>query len=156
MFWKEHGDKIRGHLTAFYEQYEYFKREEPELTLHQYAIGYIENEISMEEGMRTYFDGILATERYNRRILKSIKKINGRTFHKHLLALMKNSEAVSWANWEIVSEPTGEMQQENEYGRFIKQIWIEQWATGAEGDSWDGYICLMVKPKKYLRFRFSC
>lgn len=123
MFWKEHGDKVKNHLTNFFEQYQHFRITEPELNLYEYADSYIKNEIAMEEGMQAYFDGIQAIARYNLRILKAIKKINGKTFHKHLLALMKDSEAVSWSNWEIVSESTGKMQQENEYGKFIKQIW---------------------------------
>lgn len=156
MFWKEHGEKIKGHLIAFYAQYEYFKKDEPELMLPQYVDTYIKNEISMEEGMQSYIEGIKEAAKYNLRILKAIKKVNGRTFHKHLINLMKDAQAVSWANWEIISVPTGDMQNENEYGRFIKQIWVDQWATGTEGDSFDGYICVKLKPNKYLKFRFSC
>jgi len=156
MFWKEHGEKIKSHLTAFYEQYEYFKRDEPELMLHDYADSYIKNEVSMEEGMQSYIEGVQQTAKYNLRILKAIKKVKGRTFHKHLVNLMKDSQAVDWDNWEIISEPTGDHQKEDEYGKSIKQVWVDQWATGTEGDSFDGYICVLIKPKKYLKFRFSC
>lgn len=156
MFWKEHGEKIKGHLTAFHDQYVYFKGQEPELNLHKYAEEYIKNEVAMEAGMQEYFDGLNEVAEYNNRILRAIKSVKGKRFYYHLKRLMKDCEAVHWDNWQILSAPTGEIQRERDYGRHITRVWCEQWATGTEGDSWDGYICVEIKPNKYLKFRFSC
>lgn len=156
MFWKENGDTIKSHLTSFYDQYEFQKGQDPKINIHQFADDYVNNEISMEAGMDEYFKGLQRVHKYNNRILKAIKSVKGKTFYRHLLSLIKNSESVSWSQWEIVKEPNGERHIEKEYGREIKFIWVDQWAVGTEGDTFDGYIWVQLKENKYLKFRFSC
>ena len=55
---------------------------------------------------------------------------------------------------EIVKEPIGAFQKEK-YGRQINGIWVEQWTVGMEGDSYEGFVCVQIKPNKYLKFKYS-
>lgn len=92
--------------------------------------------------------------RHNDRLLRSIKSVKGRTFYKHLLQLIKDCDRVD-DKMEIVKEPNGEWQRETDYGKSIPGIWCDQWSTGTEGDSYDGYVWVLLKPNKYLKFRYS-
>lgn len=156
MLWKDNGELIKWHLSSFYNQYNDMKGQDPSLNVHKYAESYVNNEISMEAGMQQYFDWLDVVAKYNDRILRTIKTVKGKAFCKHLVSLMKDSGAVNWRKWEIVKEPTGEKHVENEYGRYIKTVWVDQWATGTEGDSFDGYLCVELKKGKYLKFYYSC
>jgi hypothetical protein len=156
MFWKEDGETIKSHLVRFYDQYQFQKDQTPNLNIHEFAESYIKNEISMEAGMQEYFEGLDKVAKYNNRILRAIKSIKGKTFTRHLISLMNDAGIVNWDEWQIVSEPSGAKQKENEYGRSIKNIWVDQWSVGTEGDSFDGYIEVQLKENKYLKFRYSC
>jgi hypothetical protein len=156
MFWKEHGETIKSHLVHFYDQYQFQKDQTPNPNIHEYAESYIKNEIAMEEGMQSYFDGINEIHRRNSRILRAIKSIKGKAFYRHLVALIKDANPTEWHEWEIVSEPSGKKQNESEFGRSIKFIWVDQWSVGTEGDSFEGYIEVQLKENKYLKFRYSC
>lgn len=156
MFWKEHGETIKSHLTSFCDQYKHQKEEDPSLNIHDFADNYIKNEIAMEDGMMEYFQGLHEVNRRNSRILKAIKAVKGKTFYRHLTALIKDANPTEWGEWEIVKEPGGEKQKETEFGRAIKFIWVEQWSVGTEGDSFEGYIWVQIKENKYLKFRYSC
>lgn len=156
MFWKENGESIKSHLTSFYEQYEFQKKQDPKLNIYQFADDYIKNEIAMENGMDEYFKGIEQVDRYNNRILKAIKSVKGKAFYRHLVSLIKDAGSVDWNEWEIVKEPNGAKQKETEFGRSIKHIWVDQWSVGTEGDSFEGYIYVQLKKNKYLKFRYAC
>lgn len=156
MFWKQNGETIKSHLTSFYDQYEYQKSQDSKINIHQFADDYIKNEIAMEAGMDEYLKGLEQVDKHNRRILKAIKAVKGKTFYRHLVALIKDAGSVSWNEWEIVKEPNGKKQKETEFGRSIKQIWVDQWSVGTGGDSFEGYIWVQLKENKYLKFRFSC
>lgn len=156
MFWKENGDTIKSHLVSFYDQYEFQKEQDPNIRIHKFADDYVRNEIAMEAGMDEYFKGLEQVDKYNNRILKAIKSVKGKTFYKHLLALIKDAGSVSWDEWEIVKEPNGHKQKETEFGRQIKHIWVDQWSVGMEGDSFEGYIWVQLKENKYLKFRYAC
>lgn len=156
MFWKEHGETIKSHLTSFCDQYKYQKEQTPSLNIHDFAESYINNEIAMEQGMQQYFDGLDEIHRRDVRLLKAIKKVKGKTFYRHLIALIKDANPTEWAQLEIVSEPGGEKQKETDFGRSIKYIWVDQWSVGMEGDSFEGYIWVQIKENKYLKFRYSC
>ena len=153
---KENAESLKRHLTDFYDQFEYQKITEPELRVNEFADAYIKNEIAMEDGMTEYFNNLRENDRRNNRVLKAIKSVKGRTYYKHLISFIKDAGLPEWAEFEIVREPIGEEQKVTEYGRSITKEWVEQWAEGTEGDSWGGYICLQLKPNRYLKFRFSC
>lgn len=154
--WKEHGDSLKHHLVGFYNEYTFRKEGDPGLTMNEFADSYIKNEIAMEEGMAQYFNGLKEVDNRNERVLKAIKSVKGKTYYKHLISYLKDASMPEWGEFEIVRQPIGDEQKVTEYGRSIKREWVEQWSVGTEGDSFEGYICLELKPGRYLKFRFSC
>jgi hypothetical protein len=155
MFWKEHGDSIKHHLTAFYDQYEFQRQSEPDLNLHQYAESYIKNEVAMEQGMDEYYKALQENHKRNDRVLRAIKSVKGKTYYKHFINYLKDAQMTEWSEFEIIREPIGEEQQVTEYGRSIKREWVDQHSVGTEGDGFAGTICLELKPGKYLKFDYS-
>ena len=107
----------------------------------------------MQKGMEDYFNYLGEVDRKNRRLLKAIKKVKGKTFYKYLMEILEESEGMSGLA-EIVKEPTGEFKAEK-YGRQINGIWLNQWTTGMEGDSYEGIVCVQLKADKYLKFSYS-
>jgi hypothetical protein len=153
--WKEYGDSLKHHLIGFYNQYEFYKEGEPDLTINEFADSYIKNEVAMEEGMDEYFKNLKENDRRNQRVLRAIKSVKGRTFYKHLINYIKDAQMSEWSEFEIVREPVGDEQKVTEYGRSIKREWVDQQSVGTEGDSFVGTICLELKPGKYLKFGYS-
>ncbi|HUM52922.1 MAG TPA: hypothetical protein PK431_13955 [Chitinophagales bacterium] len=114
---------------------------------------YVGNEISMQKGMQEYYDYLKEENRKNHRLLNAIKKVKGKTFFKYLMGIIEDSEGIKGLA-QIVKEPVGKFQEEK-YGRQINGIWVEQWSVGMEGDSYEGFVCVKVKPNKYLKFGYS-
>lgn len=56
---------------------------------------------------------------------------------------------------EIVDKPTGYFQEEIE-DAFFKQIFVDQWTTGMEGDSFAGYIYGNFGKDKWLKVPYEC
>lgn len=117
------------------------------------AIGYIDNEISMQNAMQDYYKSINEVNQRNHRLLNAIKKVKGKTFFKYLMEIINESDGIRGLA-EIVKVPVGKFQTEK-YGRQIKGIWVEQWSVGMEGDSFEGNVCVEIKPNKYLKFSYS-
>lgn len=113
--------------------------------------------LAQEEMYDNHFKELMEYEaecyRSNERLLRAIKKVKGKTFYKYLLQILKESDRVD-GKMEIVSEPCGEFQNEK-YGQTINGIWVDQWSVGMEGDSFQGYVCVQLKPNKYLKFNYS-
>lgn len=151
----ENMEWLRWQLISFYGMLENERTNNPDLTVHQVADMYIQNELSMEEGMRQYHESLTKTWEYNQRILRAVKSVKGKTFHKHLTEFIKNAEATDYHEWEIVSQPVGNQQEVTEYGRAIKKEWVVQYSEGDSGDSWNGTICVQLRENKYLKFHFS-
>ena len=152
----ENADLLKGHLTHFYNQFQYCKEKQPGLNVHDFADKYVKNEISQEMGMEEYFKGIQEVEKHNLRILKAVKTVKGKRFLKHLINFINNSGAVNWDEWKIVRTTEGNKIPEREYGHAIKCYWADSWPTGTEGDSFEGYFYVELKPSRYLKFHFSC
>lgn len=55
---------------------------------------------------------------------------------------------------EIVEKPKG-MNQEEECGIF-KEVYVEQWSNGYEGDSWAGYIYGKLEENKWVKISYEC
>lgn len=117
------------------------------------AESYIDNQIAMQKGMQEYYDYLRDVDKKNKRLLTAIKKVKGKTFYKHLLTIIEESEGIDGFA-QIVKEPVGKFQKE-QYGRTIPGYWVDQWAVGMEGDSWEGTVCVQLKPNKYLKFSYS-
>lgn len=92
--------------------------------------------------------------RSNKRLLKVLRKVKGRTFVKRFLEVVEASDG--WNGKLYLSKtPRGRKHVENEYGRLIKYIWVDQRSVGMEGDSFEGTVSVEVKPNKYLCFDYS-
>lgn len=155
MFFTENAERLRTYLISFYDTVNYHREIDPKIGIGQIADGFIKNQIDCENGMKSYFDAVTEIAKKNTRILRAIKTVKGKTFCRHLTEFIKDREAVDYAQWEIISEPEGVDQEVSEYGREIKKEWVQQWATGTEGDTWDGIICVKIKANKYLKFHYS-
>jgi DNA repair photolyase len=153
MNFSENSDNIRMHLISFSDTIEYYRSLDPLTPIGVIADGYIKNQIDMENGMREYYEYLNEENRRNLRLLKAIKAVKGKTFYKHILEVIEQSEGLK-GQAEIVKEPVGKFQKEN-YGREIKGIWIQQWGVGDSGDSWEGIVCVKIKENKYLKFAYS-
>lgn len=156
MLVSEHKESLRHHLIAFHNIREYRLKEKPDTPIGALADDYIKDQLDMEEGMRQYFEACDKITKYNQRILSAIKTVKGKTFHNHLVALIKDSEGgIDYCKWQIASTPVGTCRDVTDYGRGIKKEWVKQQAVGDSGDSWEGTICVQLKPNKYLKFNFS-
>lgn len=128
-------------------------KEVPFNELKDLADGYISNEIAMQKGMQEYYAELDKQNKLNHELLKSIKKEKGQTFFKYLMEIIQDSEGMKGIS-QIVIDPVGEFQKQ-QYGRQINGIWIEQWAVGMEGDSWEGTVCVQLSEKRFFKFSYS-
>lgn len=151
----ENKESLRWHLISFYGMFQNERESNPTVTIYEVADAYVANELSMEEGMKQYYDSLTETWKYNQRILRAVKSVRGKTFYKHLTEFIKNAEPTDYHEWEIVSQPVGNKQEVTEFGRSIKKEWVVQHSVGDSGDSWAGTICVQLKENKYLKFHFS-
>lgn len=152
---KENKESLQRHLLNFYNMVENVRTTQPDRSIAILANDYIDNEISMEQGMKEYYDYLTSVRIYNDRILRAIKSVKGKTFHKHLSNYIKECEPADYCQWEIVRTPVGKEQSVSEFGREIKKEWVTQYAVGDSGDSWQGTICVQIREGKYLKFNFS-
>lgn len=144
------------HLTGFYAMVEHERGKNPDISIGHIANHYLDNEISMEKGMADYYNYLRECDRKNERLLRAIGTVKGKTFLKHLRAKIKNSEADRHGGFEIVRTPTGKRQTESEYGRAIREEWVDQYVNGGmTGDHYEGTICIKIKETKYLKFHYS-
>ncbi|WP_276483579.1 hypothetical protein [Paraflavitalea pollutisoli] len=142
-------------LRDFLNYLEFGPTSDPPHSQHDIIQTFIRNNVKNEEGMDDFHLDMQEVDRKNKRMLRAIKSVKGRSFYNHVREYLKNIEAVYWREYEIVREPQGDPQQVSEYGRAIKKEWIDQWSTGTEGDSFDGYACIELKPGRYLRIYYS-
>ena len=55
---------------------------------------------------------------------------------------------------EIVSEPTGENQDESQ--GIFSDVWVDQWSVGDSGDSYAGYIYGKFAENKWIKIPYDC
>lgn len=151
---KENRESLINHLDGFYRHVEYQKEHGNFLSVYKSASGYVDNQIDAENGMSEYYAYLEECERSDRRLFKAIASVKGKTFVKHLKSLI-NGEQTYGTRCEIVRQPIGDFQKEHEAGRQIKGIWVQQWSTGPEGDSFSGTVCVEIRPGRYFKFHFS-
>lgn len=84
---------------------------------------------------------------YNNKLIESFSK-NDRENFEELLDFVDVVEKI-----EFVREPKGDRQNEA-YGIF-KNVYVEQWSTSMEGDSYSGNIYTFVR-NKWIKIPYSC
>lgn len=102
-------------------------------------------------GLNKYDD---ECDRSNKRMLRVLRKVKGRTFVKRLMELAEACEGVRGKIY-LSKHPKGEKQPEDEFGRLIKHTWVDQRSVGMEGDSWEGTVSVQVKENKWICFNYS-
>jgi hypothetical protein len=152
-FTEENKDTIKYHLKFFVDKLNYHREQTPNISINEVADMYIDDQIRMRTAMEEYYQHEREIAEENTLMLNEIRKTYGKTFHKYLMEIIEDSEGMSGLA-EIVTEPVGKFQVEK-YGRTIKGIWVEQWNTGMESDSWSGYVCVQLEPNKFFKFNFS-
>ena len=91
--------------------------------------------------------------RVNNRIFSVIEKYIGAGFVRDLSRYIEELNCCE--PFYFKDEPIGKFQEENESG-CITGVWIEQWSTGMEGDSYSGNISIKLKDYKWLIIPYSC
>lgn len=140
-------------LSSFIHHLDYMRYNHKDASPNEIINKYLDNKEYEAKAWKEVADWEAECYRRNQRLLRAIKSVKGKTFHKYLVQIIKDCDRVT-DQMQIVNEPRGN-QQEAECGRTIKWIWVDQWSVGTEGDSFEGYICVELKPGKYLQFSYS-
>jgi hypothetical protein len=151
---KEDGERLKYHLTGFYNMVEYERKKDPTLGVGYLANRYVDNETRMENDMQEYCNYMKEIDRKNRRLLNAITAVKGKTFYKHLATIIEESEGLRGLA-EIVKEPIGKFQKE-QHGRKIPGIWVDQTTDGGyTGDTFAGTVCVQISENKYYKFNYE-
>ena len=86
-------------------------------------------------------------------MFKVIKKLRGKAFVQDLKYLNEYND--SNCEFYISKKPLGKPQKETDC-RIIKEIYVEQWNTGMESDSYAGNISVEIKKGQFIVMPFSC
>jgi hypothetical protein len=148
---KENRDRFYWLLSSFANRV----RDNPDTCNADLVNGFLNNEIAMEDGWKEYMKAVEDCHKKNVRLLKAIKSVKGKTFYRRLCELIKDCEGLKdCVLARIVREPNGQYVKES-YGKQIAGYWVNQWSVGAEGDSFEGTICVEIKPGRYFKFDYS-
>ncbi len=90
---------------------------------------------------------------HNDRIFNAIKKVKGISFYNNLCECIFNNCYV-FGKFQIVKKPYGD--KIDEAVGLIKNHWVDQSGPGITGDSYSGFIYVMLKRNKYLKVEYSC
>jgi hypothetical protein len=86
-------------------------------------------------------------------MFKVIKKLRGKAFVKDLKYLNEYND--SNCEFYISNKPLGKPQKETDC-RIIKEIYVEQWNTGMESDSYAGNVSVEIRKGQFIVMPFSC
>lgn len=140
-------------LSSFYNHVKFMQEHHPDACPNEIINKFIDNQEFEADAYRQVAEWEAEVWRHNQRLLRAIKKVKGGTFHKYLIEIIKSCDRVIDKMW-IENEPIGNWQEER-YGRTIKGIWLDQWNTGTEGDSFSGYVWVQLKENKFLKISYS-
>jgi hypothetical protein len=146
-------DQKYSEISQILDSWEWQSKHNPELTKNDFINSYLDNRQAEEDWWRALSEYENECDRKNKRLLRAIKSVKGRTFYNHIMDIIVESEGIDGLA-EIVREPVGAFQEER-YGRHIGGIWVLQWSVGLEGDSFEGYVCVEIKPGRYLKFPYK-
>jgi hypothetical protein len=113
-------------------------------------VDYMYSEIAEEE--KKHFDEMF---RVNERIMKAIESTIGKGFAKDLRLLIEDFNCDG--TWELVDSTISKYvgYQYEDFG-CITGVWVDQWSTGTEGDSYAGYVYVKLKNRLFLKMGWSC
>jgi hypothetical protein len=104
-----------------------------------------------DEIIRKVYEDLAAYEKeicdHNYNLIRSFGKKADEDF-KNMLDFCRVTEKI-----EFVNTPIGDKQTEN-YGIF-KNIYVDQWSVGTEGDCYEGFIYARVKDR-WIKIPYSC
>lgn len=104
-----------------------------------------------DEQIKKVYDDLAEYEyqinEHNNKIINSF----GKTAMKHFIDMLEYCNVTE--KIELIDKPNGDKQNEN-YGMF-KNIHVDQWTVGMEGDSFAGYIYANVKGQ-WIKVPYSC
>ena len=86
-------------------------------------------------------------------MFKVIKKLRGKAFVRDLKYLNESND--SNCEFYISKKPLGKPQKETDC-RIIKEIYVEQWGVGIEGDCYAGNISVEIRKGQFIIMPFSC
>jgi hypothetical protein len=105
----------------------------------------------MDEIIRKVYDDLAVYEKdiynHNNNLIKSFGEKAEKDFIDLLDFCRINGKI------ELVNSPMGDKQSEN-YGIF-KNIHVDQWSVGMEGDSYEGFIYANVK-RQWIKIPYYC
>ena len=140
-------------LSSFYGHVKYMEEYHPDAREPEIINIYLDNKEAEAKAYQEMADYDKEVWRRNERLLRAIKAVKGKTFYKHLLEIIKSLDRID-GMMGVVKEPNGKWQDER-YGRTIKGLWVDQWSTGTEGDSFSGNAYVQLKENKYLKIGYS-
>lgn len=85
-------------------------------------------------------------------MFKVIKKLKGKAFVQDLKFLNQYND--SNCEFYISKTPKGKLQNESDC-KVIKEIYVEQWNTGMESDSYAGNISVEIRKDQFIVMPFS-
>lgn len=113
-----------------------------------------ETYLSISDGYKAMAEEQARADADNTATLERIGATFGTKYAQDIKEYLKDAEApAEFTRLEIVDKPTGRAQVED-WGSF-KQVYVQQWSVGCEGDSFDGYICIPLPDGKFLKTSFS-
>ncbi|MFN4026453.1 MAG: hypothetical protein ACK4IZ_03305 [Flavobacterium sp.] len=95
----------------------------------------------------------IAVKCNNENLFKVIIRKLGRSFVRDLKDLNEFND--SNLGYYIAKKPKGNLQKESDL-RVIKEIYVEQWSVGMEGDSFAGNISVEISKNQFIIMPFSC
>lgn len=112
----------------------------------------IERDLLEEEMERKVIEELKEAEkkvtRNNDRILKAIASVLGKQF---LTDVKYYLDHTYWNYLELVKEPAGKFQEDDEWGSF-NGVWIDEHSNGGYwGDEYAGYLYIKLKENLYMK-----
>lgn len=118
-----------------------------------------QSEAMYKEVYKPIVDGQKKIAKNNKKVLASIKLFKSPVFYrgltKYIADLKSSCSNIEDMAYSIVDNHSGRFQNEK-WGTEISGVWVEQWATGTEGDSWAGNVYIQIFPGKHLKINFDC
>jgi len=106
------------------------------------------------EGYRQLAEAQREIDTENNALMDRIKEDFGAQYASHIRDCLTECEApAGHSRLEIVEKPSGRAQAED-WGSF-KEVFVQQWSVGCEGDSFEGYICIPLPDGKFLKSFYS-